>query len=326
MNISLPRKTCCTPGAADAHAGSGYLSPPPPPITGLIRVNTGSTAGMIELPGGPFIMGTDRDEGFPADGEGPAREARVSPFWIDRCAVSNRDFIAFIKATGYRTEAERFGWSFVFHNQLIGRTKPNASASVAGLGWWLRVDGADWAHPEGPGSKLKHRLDFPVTHVTWNDAATYAAWAGKRLPTEAEWEYACRGGRERCIFPWGDELEPGGKHLCNIWQGDFPRHDSAADGWSGPCPVDAFPVNGYGLHNMVGNVWEWVADWWSADWHLTAERSDPHGPPGGDGKMMKGGSFLCHHTYCNRYRCAARTRNTPDSSTINCGFRCVRDL
>lgn len=336
----MGKKGCCTPGALTSpvsnpsqdggqYAGgdNGYRSPLPPAITALERVATGATEAMIELPGGVFRMGTDRDEqGFPEDGEGPARSVELQPFWIDRSPVTNRQFAAFIKDTGYVTEAERFGWSFVFHNQMVGSLRQNIGPHVPGLNWWFRVDGACWSKPEGPGSKLKGRMDHPVVHVAWHDAAAYAAWAGKRLPTEAEWEYACRGGHEGRIYPWGDELEPGGKHLMNVWQGDFPRQDDAKDGWSGTCPVDTYPANDFGLVSMTGNAWEWVADWWSATWHAGRDANNPIGPDNSSHKVMRGGSFLCHLSYCNRYRCAARTANTPDSASCHLTFRCVRDV
>ena len=321
----IPKKSCCTP-SAEQGGDTEYQSPLPPPVTELKRVSSGSTDGMVELAGGTFIMGTDRDEGFPDDGEGPARAVELAPFWIDTTSVTNRQFADFVKATGYVSEAEKFGWSFVFHNQLIGEQRRYATKRVVGVEWWNRVEGAYWAKPEGPGSKLKGRMDHPVIHVSWADAAAYAAWAGKRLPTEAEWEYACRAGHERRIFPWGMELEPNGAHMCNVWQGDFPTTDSAADGYAGTCPVTAFEPNDYGIYNMCGNIWEWVNDWWSPSWHGGKDASNPLGPETGDNKVVKGGSFLCHASYCNRYRCAARTKNTPDSATCHMGFRCVRDI
>jgi len=324
---SIPRKACCTP-SQDGSGASGYVSPKPAAIRELERTGDGgSTAGMVELPGGRFVMGTDRDEqGFPDDGEGPARSVDLAPFWIDRAAVSNAQFAAFVKDTGYVTEAERFGWSFVFHNQLVGRQRRNAGPRAPGIEWWLRVDGAYWGKPEGPGSKLKGRMEHPVVHVSWADACAYARWAGKRLPTEAEWEYASRGGRDQLIYPWGDELVPGGRYAMNTWQGSFPTRDSAADGYAGTCPVDAFQPNDFGIYNTCGNVWEWVNDWWSPTWHRDGARDNPIGPGDGAAKVVKGGSFLCHISYCNRYRCAARTANTPDSATCHMGFRCVRDV
>ena len=291
------------------------------------RVSRGSTEGMVKVEGGPFLMGTETAEGFPADGEGPVREVVLDPFYIDVRPVLNREFRTFAAETRYRTEAERFGWSFVFHNQLpLERYRELVEDTVAGHEWWCKVSSTDWAHPEGPDSSIDSRLDYPVTHISWNDAAAYCRWAGKRLPSEAEWEYAARGGLDQKAYPWGDELEPGGKHLCNVWQGEFPQRDDGLDGWRGPSPVEAFPPNGYGLYAITGNVWEWCADWFDPGYHVTATRVNPVGPTSGSSRVMKGGSFLCHKSYCNRYRVGARTSNTPDSSTTNLGFRCVRDV
>jgi formylglycine-generating enzyme required for sulfatase activity len=279
---------------------------------------------MVALEGGAFLMGAGPGEGFPQDGEGPVREVRVSPFAIDATAVSNRRFARFVEATGHVTEAERFGWSFVFWMLLPEDFPP--TRGVVGLEWWRQVHGADWRRPEGPGSSLAGREDHPVVHVSWADAAAYAAWAGGRLPTEAEWEYAARGGLEGRRYPWGDELEPGGEHRCNIWQGDFPRVNTGADGWVGTAPAGAFAPNGFGLHHMAGNVWEWCADWFSPDFHVGGPREDPTGPPAGAARVQRGGSYLCHASYCNRYRVAARMSQTPDSTSGNVGFRCVRPL
>jgi sulfatase modifying factor 1 len=291
------------------------------------KASSGSTSEMIKLDGGRFLMGTETDLGFPADGEGPVREVHVDPFYIDTFPVTAEQFGEFVKAVEYKTEAERFGWSFVFHKQIAeGDYERLVDDTVAGHEWWCKVDGSDWAHPEGPDSSVGWRLDHPVTHLSYADAIAYCDWAGKRLPTEAEWEYASRGGREQNTYPWGEELEPDGKHFCNVWQGRFPEEDSGADGYKGPCPVDAFPPNGYGIYSITGNVWEWCADWFHPTYHVTGTKSNPVGPSSGTSRVMKGGSFLCHASYCNRYRVAARTSNTPDSSTTNLGFRCVRDI
>ncbi|MBD3422546.1 MAG: SUMF1/EgtB/PvdO family nonheme iron enzyme [Chitinivibrionales bacterium] len=290
------------------------------------RISSGSTERMIKLDGGAFLMGTDTKEGFPADGEGPVREVHVDPFYVDTSPVTNEQFAEFARATGYISESERFGWSYVFHNQLAPERKNELTdATIEGLDWWCKVNHADWKHPYGPDSSISGFEQYPVTHIAWLDAAEYAQWAGKRLPTEAEWEYASRGGLEQALFPWGDELEPDGRHLCNVWQGEFPNLDTADDGYAGLSPVDAFPANGYGILSITGNAWEWCRDWWSPSWHVHATRQNPIGPPGGERKVVKGGSFLCHRSYCNRYRVAARTSNTPDSATINMTFRCVRD-
>jgi len=295
---------------------------------------------MIELPPGQFLMGSS-DLTFPGDGEGPVREVTVAPFAIDAHAVTNADFAAFVAATGYVTEAESFGWSFVFFKFLPDHHPP--TRGVAAAPWWRAVHGATWSRPEGPGSDVGARADHPVVHVSWNDAVAYADWVGKRLPTEAEWEYAARGGLEQNAFPWGDELTPDGEHRCNVWQGTFPSHDTGEDGFTGTCPVDTFLPNGFGLHNMAGNTWEWCADRWSVPRAGDGNRGGGGGSggagradsgpdqlgAGGDGaapRVMKGGSYLCHASYCNRYRVAARTQSTPDSSTGHTGFRLVADV
>jgi formylglycine-generating enzyme required for sulfatase activity len=279
---------------------------------------------MLYLPGGDFLMGTDDQQGYPSDGEGPVRRVTLKPFWIDPYAVSNERFAAFVQATGYVTEAERFGWAFVFVGLLPPDFPPTRAVSAAP--WWRQVYGTDWRHPEGPHSHIQERLDHPVIQVSWNDAMAYCQWAGLRLPTEAEWEYAARGGLVQQHYPWGDEREPAGQHRMNVWQGRFPEVNTLADGYGGTAPITAFPPNGYGLYNMTGNVWEWCRDWFSADYHLKGPRRSPKGPPFGTTKVMRGGSYLCHASYCFRYRVAARSSNTPDSATGNLGFRCVRDV
>ena len=283
----------------------------------------GATDGLIRLSGGAFLMGTDDRVGFLADGEGPVREVRLDPFWIAPFAVSNERFAAFVAATGYRTVAQREGWSFVFAGLLPDDFPP--TRGVAQAPWWRQVYGADWCHPEGPHSSIDDRFDHPVVHVSWHDAKAYCAWSGLRLPTEAEWEYAARGGLVQKRYPWGNDLTPRGEHRCNIWQGTFPSYNTRADGYLGTAPVDAFPPNGFGLSNVAGNVWEWCADWFSPTFHRTGPRTNPSGPPHGQARVMRGGSYLCHTAYCNRYRVAARSANTPDSSTGNLGFRCALD-
>ena len=226
----------------------------------------------------------------------PCGASRWQPFSLDAGAVSNEQFTRFVEETGFVTDAERYGWSFVFAGLLPDDFPP--TRGVAAAPWWRQVEGAELAQPEGPHSDLAGRADHPVVHVSWNDAQAYCAWAARRLPTEAEWEYAARGGLEGKVFPWGDELEPGGEHRMNVWQGDFPGQNTIADGYYGTCAVDAFPANGYGLHNMTGNVWEWCADWFNET-----------------NRSTRGGSYLCHESYCRRYRVAARNSMEPDSST-----------
>ncbi len=281
--------------------------------------------GMIPIPGGEFIMGTDDSVGYPADGEGPARRVEVHPFFMDVCAVTNAQFRRFVKATGYHTEAERYGWSFVFDGFVLPNVAQRVTHSPVGTPWWRAVEGATWQQPEGPGSNVRARLDHPVVHVSWNDAVAFSEWAGKRLPTEAEWEFSARGGLSQKTYAWGDELTPDGIHRCNIWQGSFPNHNNRADGYTGTCPVRCFLPNGFGLYNMAGNVWEWCSDWFSAAYPKTGVQENPQGPSTGSSKSIRGGSYLCHQIYCNRYRVAARSSNTLDSSTGNLGFRCARD-
>jgi formylglycine-generating enzyme required for sulfatase activity len=283
---------------------------------------------MAQVPGGRFRMGTDGVEGFPPDGEGPTRTVTVAPFAIARTAVSNAQFREFVRATGYVTDADRIGWSYVFHLYVTAEGTTRIVGRSGEAPWWLAVRGATWSRPEGPGSSWRHRPNHPVVHVSWNDAAAYCRWAGTRLPTEAEWEYAAAGGLDGARFPWGDDLEPDGSHRCNVWQGEFPHRDTAADGHAGTAPVRTYAPNGYGLFQMIGNTWEWCADWWNRTWHAEpgAPRTDPTGPPTGTVRVLKGGSFLCHASYCNRYRVAARSSNTPDSSTAHMGFRVVSDV
>ncbi|XP_068940161.1 formylglycine-generating enzyme isoform X1 [Petaurus breviceps papuanus] len=276
---------------------------------------------MAHIPAGVFTMGTD-DPQIKQDGEGPARRVRINSFYMDLYEVSNAEFEKFVNSTGYVTEAEKFGDSFVFDSMLSDQVKKDIHQAVAAAPWWLPVKGANWRHPEGPDSTILHRQDHPVLHVSWNDAVAYCTWAGKRLPTEAEWEYSCRGGLENRLYPWGNKLQPKGQHYANIWQGEFPVSNTGEDGYRGTAPVTAFPPNGYGLYNIVGNAWEWTSDWWTVH-HSVDETLDPKGPPSGSDRVKKGGSYMCHKSYCYRYRCAARSQNTPDSSASNLGFRCA---
>lgn len=315
----IPPKPCCVP--SKIHAQQLDLSRVA--SSERMHATAGSLDGMIRLDGGPFLMGTESEESFLADGEGPVRQVLLDAFYMDLEPVTNQQFREFADATGYKTESEQFGWSFVFQSHVA---RELVDARPYGVEWWCKVSGADWAHPEGPDSGIQDRLDYPVVQVSWNDALAYCKWAGKRLPTEAEWEYAARGGLEQATYPWGDELTPGGKHMCNIWQGEFPHSDTGEDGFTAPAPVRVFPANGYGLYGVVGNAWEWCADWFHPTYHQTTTSANPVGPPVGVSRVIKGGSYLCHRSYCNRYRVAARTSNTPDSATTNMSFRCVRDV
>lgn len=269
-------------------------------------------------------MGDHFAEGYLADGERPVHDVVIDDFHVDATSVTNAAFAAFVKATGYITDAERYGWSAVF-GAHVANPHRNVRGYSADTPWWASVVGARWQQPEGPGSDVARRQNHPVVHVSWNDAVAYCRWAGKRLPTEAEWEYAARGGLVGRRFPWGDELRPRGRWMCNIWQGRFPTENTREDGYATTAPVKKFPANGYGLHSMVGNVWEWCHDWFDADFYAHSPSSNPAGPPSGEARVMRGGSFLCHESYCYRYRVAARTSNTPDSSASNIGFRCAND-
>ncbi|XP_060487595.2 formylglycine-generating enzyme isoform X2 [Panthera onca] len=240
---------------------------------------------MVLIPAGVFTMGTD-DPQIKQDGEAPARRVAIDAFYMDAYEVSNAEFEKFVNSTGYLTEAEKFGDSFVFEGMLSEQVKTDIQQAVAAAPWWLPVKGANWRHPEGPDSTVRHRPHHPVLHVSWNDAMAYCTWAGKRLPTEAEWEYSCRGGLQNRLFPWGNKLQPKGQHYANIWQGEFPVTNTGEDGFRGTAPK---------------------------------------GPPSGKDRVKKGGSYMCHKSYCYRYRCAARSQNTPDSSASNLGFRCAAD-
>lgn len=268
-------------------------------------------------------MGANDGEGYPEDGEGPPRIVRLSPFSITRAPITNAEFSAFVADTDHVTEAEVAGCSFVFHLLLTASAKREVTVVPADTPWWYSVCGACWHRPEGPGSDLADRMTHPVTHVSWNDAIAYAAWAGALLPTEAQWEYAARGGREGARFPWGNELEPNGRHACNVWQGRFPGLNTAADGYVGTSPVGQFPRNDFGLEDMIGNVWEWCRDAFSVAFHTSTEMTDPLCDEENGERSLRGGSFLCHASYCARYRNAARSRNAPNASSSNIGFRLV---
>ena len=311
--------------------------PAPPPAAGAAPA-----AGMAWIPGGAFRMGSD--EHYPE--EAPAHRVTVDGFWIDEHPVTNDEFARFVRKTGYVTVAEHpadparypgarpellVPASSVFRN-------PGRPVSLHDpYNWWTYVPGADWRHPDGPGSSVKRRPDHPVVHVAWADVEAYARWSGKAIPTEAEWEFAARGGLDGAEFAWGDELTPGGRWMANTWQGAFPVENTLEDGYLGTAPVGRYPPNGYGLIDMIGNVWEWTADWYQAHGETSHACCTVANPRGGERdrsvdagdvagvprRVMKGGSHLCAPNYCRRYRPAARMPQAVDTSTSHLGFRLV---
>nr|WP_228508152.1 formylglycine-generating enzyme family protein [Herbiconiux sp. VKM Ac-1786] len=268
-------------------------------------------------------MGDSSADGNPSDGETPLHTVTVEEFSIDTTTVTNTEFERFARATGYITEAEEEGSSAVFH-LAIDRDSSQIEilGTYPGTPWWLGVAGADWRHPSGPNSSLDGLADHPVVHVTWNDASAYCRWAGRRLPTEAEWEAASRGGLDGARYPWGDSWDSDNLR-ANIWQGEFPTINTLGDGYLLTAPVRTYSPNAYGLWQTVGNVWEWCSDWYDAEFYSKSPGLSPVGPPSGTQRVLRGGSFLCHDSYCNRYRNSARSSNTPNSSMSNSGFRTV---
>ena len=283
-----------------------------------------NTPNLVTIDGGSFQMGNHRDDGYPSDGETPVHTVRVDSFQIAPETVTNTQFAEFIAATGYRTEAGSFGWSFVFAG-FLPEDFPE-TRGVEAARWWRQVYGAAWDHPEGPHSSIATRGNHPVTHVSWHDAMAFCAWSGTRLPAEAEWEFAARGGSAASHFWWGDQLTPNGTHRMNAWQGTFPARNSAADGYPGTAPVRSYEPNGYGLYNMTGNVWEWCGDWFEPGYYGRGPEDNPPGAESGTHRVMRGGSYLCHESYCNRHRVDSRSAATPDSSTGNTGFRVANSI
>lgn len=311
----------------------------------------GALAGMRLIPSGEFTMGTDDPISMP--NERPAHRVRLDAFWIDEHDVTNEEFRKFVEVTGYVTTAERPPeWRELAAQLPPGTPKPPPETLIAGslvftapdhrvplddmAAWWKWVPGASWKHPEGPQSNLDGRGRHPVVQISWDDATAYAKWVGKRLPTEAEWEYAARGGKEKARYVWGDERYPDGRPQANTFQGEFPNRNTTEDGYVGTSPVESFPPNGYGLYDMAGNVWQWTSDWYRADANVARASEgvchNPSGPtqsfdpldPSAKKRVIKGGSFLCSPEYCESFRPSARRGTPPDTGSTHVGFRCAR--
>jgi formylglycine-generating enzyme len=309
-----------------------------------------STAGMVLINGGQFMMGGDNDQA--AADEYPKHAVKVGSFWMDATEVTNAQFSKFVKATGYITTAEKKpDWEVLKKDLPAGTAKPPDSLLVAAslvftptdgpvnlndyATWWRWQKGASWKHPEGPGTDITGKENFPVVHVSWDDARAYCKWAGKRLPTEAEWEFAARGAAGNNIYPWGNEPVNAGTPKCNSWEGEFPYRNDKKDGYVTMAPVRSFAPNGYGLYDMAGNVWEWCSDWYDAGYYKTLQNTvslNPQGPPKSydpqepsmQKRSLRGGSFLCNDSYCSGYRVARRMKSSPDTGLEHTGFRCVR--
>jgi formylglycine-generating enzyme len=308
---------CCAPGRREDSQRDAR------PLDAVPRGAGSPPATLVEIVAATFRMGDNSIWAYRGDGESPVHEVELTAFLIDRFAVANSEFAKFVDATGWRTDAERYGWSFVFAG-LLPDDFP-VTRAVVGAEWWRQVMHANWRQPEGPHSDLTGREDHPVVHVSWNDANAFCRWTGTRLPTEAEWECAARGRIQDHPFPWGDDLEPDGEHRMNVFQGRFPDENTGADGFQATAPIDAYEPNGFGLYNLTGNVWEWCGDWLDVDYYGRSPRRNPGGPETGTTRVQRGGSYLCHESYCRRYRVSARFGSEPDSSTGNLGFRVAAD-
>ncbi|KAF1500364.1 Inactive C-alpha-formylglycine-generating enzyme 2, partial [Megadyptes antipodes antipodes] len=277
----------------------------------------GKDESMVQLPGGKFQMGSSSLE--KRNEEGPVREVLLKPFAIDKYPVTNRDFREFVREKKYKTEAEAFGWSFVFEDFLSEELKKKVTQKLESAPWWLPIEKAFWRQPSGPGSSIKDRLDYPVLHVSWNDAQAFCAWKGKRLPAEEEWEFAARGGLEQRVYPWGNKFQP---NRTNLWQGDFPRGDTAEDGYHGVSPVAAFPPqNNYGLYDLLGNTWEWTA----SEYLTPGLSSRQHAQ---NMQVLRGASWIdtADGSANHKARVTTRMGNTPDSASDNLSFRCAADV
>ena len=341
-------------GAAKAHAavamtGATPAIQPPGQTAWTPKINDSkppepAPAGMTWIPGGQFWMGTADEQMTDAR---PWHRVYVDGYWMDKTEVTNEQFAGFVKATGYITVAERKPRAEDYPQALPGKlvagsvvfSPPDHAVALTNhFQWWNYVPGANWRHPEGPRSDIKDRMSHPVVHIAYEDAVAYCNWAGKRLPTEAEFEFASRGGLDRKRYAWGDEFMPGGRHMANTFQGHFPDHNTGEDGYLATAAVGSFPANGYGLFDMAGNVWEWTSDWYRADYYQTLAAGgqiamNPKGPadsfdpnePGVQKRVHRGGSFLCTDQYCARYVAGGRGKGEADTGTNHLGFRCVRE-
>lgn len=318
----------------------------------IIHNSNNTIVGMVLIPGETFEMGADIKQA--ADDEYPKHTVKVDSFLMDATEVTNAQFAAFVKATGYVTTAEKAPvWEVLKKELPEGTPKPSDEMLVAAslvftpiegpldvnnyANWWKWQKGANWRHPEGPGSSIDGKENLPVVHVSWHDAEAYCKWAGKRLPTEAEWEFAARGGLKNSVYPWGSEHVNANQPKCNSWEGDFPYWNQQKDGYSKIAPVRSYAPNGYGLYEMAGNVWEWCSDWYKADYYKTLQNGIVYNPNGPDEsfdpdepliqkKSLRGGSFLCNDKYCSGYRVSSRMKSSPDTGLEHSGFRCVKDL
>lgn len=357
--LAVPALVLALPLLATA-VGEGAGSPAGDQRTTAAVAGVGKTPGMKWVPGGTFVMGNDDPRSD--RNEQPTHKVRLDGFWMDEHPITNAQFQRFVKASGYVTIAERpVNWEEIKAQVPPGTARPPEEMLKPGslvfsspghevdlrdlANWWKWVPGASWKHPDGPGSGIEGKDDYPVVHIAWDDAVAYAGWAGKRLPTEAEWEYAARGGKEGQRFPWGNEFKIQGKYMANVYTGQFPVRDTAADGFAGVCPVKSFPPNDYGLYDMAGNVWNWTSDIYRADARALGARQvqqspegyclNPKGPETGFNptravhnvpeRVIKGGSFLCHESYCESYRPPARRGTPQDTGSQHVGFRCVLD-
>jgi formylglycine-generating enzyme len=337
--------------------GASVSSPPhegfAPTIQNAIKPPQKSRAGMAWIPGGEFSMGVKDPRMLPDGGGEPMADARpihrvyVDGFWMDKTDVTNAEYARFVKETGYVTVAERKPRAEDFPGAPVEKlvpgslvfTPPSHPVPLDDYSrWWSYVPGANWRHPLGPKSGIRGHDNDPVVQIAYEDATAYAKWAGKRLPTESEWEFAARGGLAGKTYPWGEQMRPAGKWMANTNQGHFPDKDTADDGYAGIAPVGKFPSNPYGLYDMTGNVWQWTSDWYRADYYKQLASStqvtrNPHGPassldpddPGAEKKVQRGGSFLCTAQYCSRYILGTRGKGEVSSATNHAGFRCVAD-